>query len=90
VVEPEEFWSRKDSDVQERFEKWTRKHPDGLLINRWSASKGMLHRVRCGHFQGVGGDVTEQAKVCHTDRRELEKWADENGVAIGLHNDCDV
>ncbi len=88
-------FSRSDgSDAQASFQRWQAEHPSGFFINRKSASKGVLHRVRCGHVGGAGdwdpgwGDLAKRAKVCHTERGPLVEWAQGAGVTVKMCADC--
>jgi hypothetical protein len=93
-MEPEIFSSDDGTDAQAKFQRWQAGHPTGFYINRKTATQGMLHRVGCGHLGGPGewdpatGDLAKRAKVCHSERDALMRWAEKQGVTIIACADC--
>jgi hypothetical protein len=81
------FYVRDDPNAHEQVQAWRREHPDGFLINRKSASSGMVHRVECPHLGDSqwkaesGQDLARQQKICSLNFRELIVWAKENGLS---------
>jgi hypothetical protein len=93
-MEPEVFSSADGEGAQEGFQRWQAGNPTGFYINRKTTTRGMLHRVGCGHVGNPGdwdpefGDVARRAKVCHNDRAALLSWAERQGVAVTPCTDC--
>ena len=72
----------KDPNASDKFLRWTERHTGEFFLNIKSPNDMMLHKVPCGHF--VFRDVVNLArhkKVCSSNRRELEIWADIHGNA---------
>jgi hypothetical protein len=72
--------------THQQIQTWRRLHPRGFLINLMSANSGMLHRADCAHLGGhkwkadSSRGLASKQKICSLDSRELEKWAEQNGV----------
>ena len=72
----------KDENSSDKFLEWTEKNTGAFFLNIKSLNDIMLHKVPCGHF--VFKEVVNLArhkKICSSNRRKLEIWADANGKA---------
>lgn len=79
----EVFDHARDGDASEQaFQAWRIAHPRGFVINRNGRSL-LLHHADCSHFFDANAGVsnTGKPKICSTDRSELDRWAEEQGVA---------
>ncbi len=75
--------------MQEQFQEWRRNNPSGFFVNCKSANDLMLHRANCWHHGDTQtgpeewGSLTAKLKVCSTNRRELEEWAEKWALTHG-------
>lgn len=93
------FFDRDDRDAHADFQRWReRYHEDGYFLNHKGPGNVMLHRSACPHLLGTDwtraeqgfGSLARNKKVCSTDRRELERWANEHAaVPLKRYRDCE-
>jgi hypothetical protein len=73
-------------DAHNLFQQWRRNNPAGYFINYKGQNNTMLHHVSCSHigdteYDGAEwGSLTKRMKICSTDKRELQQWAESAGV----------
>ena len=70
-------------NTRDEFEKWIYNHPYGYVINRESRYDAVIHFGHCGHFKhsDQSASLTNNLKVCSTDRRGLETyWAEKYAI----------
>ena len=76
------IFNPKDENASDKFLKWTGQNTGAFFLNIKSPNDIMLHKVPCGHFvfkEEV--NLARHKKVCSSNRRELEIWADNHGNA---------
>ncbi len=75
--------------ADEQFKQWLASRSGGFYLNYKWKQAWMLHKADCWHFgSGAGVKATTNSKVCSEDVKELEKWANDNNVAIMDCPDC--
>lgn len=83
-------------DAHIQFQGWRNGNEDGFFLNRKSGNKGILHRVYCWHPGGTDRGVdeprtdslTRQMKVCSLRVDEIQRWVEDNGVAVRSCSHC--
>jgi hypothetical protein len=78
------------------YVRWVARHPDGYVMRIQSCSGAapqVLHRARCRHLSS--DDASDRgpypcARVCSTDRRQIDAWADWEGYSFAGCADCGV
>ena len=91
-----EFFDGDQADAHDAFQQWRTSNPSAFFLNCRSSGGWMLHRVECPHHgttdwqAGNGwGSLTRTRKVCSTERKELLKWARQQGASeIKQCSDC--
>jgi hypothetical protein len=77
-----EIFYHRDDD----YARWLAEHPAGYVLNARRGNPPSLHRATCRNLRPVGTargtSATAIAKVCGTDRSELEAWARAAGRAV--------
>jgi hypothetical protein len=88
------FHDSQGDDAHDNLQKWRGANERGYVINRKTASAGMLHRADCKHMgdftwqpDGSAG-LTGTEKICSVDRNELGSWAEEHQIRVTICNDC--
>lgn len=73
-----QFKDTRGHSDHDAFVEWLEQNPDAFFFNLKSGEILMLHRAGCSHIVFKPEDevsLTANAKVCSTDRDELEVWA---------------
>lgn len=77
------------------FQKWRQGHASGFILRFTAKRRAYLHKADCPHFGNPkwkfrkgGHSLTSHLKVCDENRRHLEWWAKQSGVAVTFCADC--
>lgn len=80
------FYDGYSENAHAEFQQWRQQHQDGYFLNYRSLNDTMLHRSPCWHHgddqarSEEDGSLTAKMKLCSTNREDLERWADKNGI----------